>query len=186
MLALNLHATTQSKQVQWNPWQKTSSLLTLTTPTSPVSNTLAQPQCCFWVTNCIGEGFALETLPKSKRGVWSCDKAHSSNQIAPFCILFERVRHVSPPFFFFSIQSGNGLRSAWDWEVLLTRTTGAERVKQYLPEQLEQKGLNNVYQNSWSWKGSSLFTRAAGRVKQCLPEQLGLIGLISVYQNSWD
>ena len=48
-----------------------------------------------------GEGISCKnsSLLKRKQGVWSCDKVHSCDEIAPFWSVFERAECVSQQFF---------------------------------------------------------------------------------------
>ena len=68
------------------------------------------------------------------------------------CIMHTCVEKERESLVFFSAifsQSSSDHKNAGGWEVLFTRTAGAERVKQCSSEQLGLKGLNYVYQNSW-------------------------------------
>ena len=109
---------------------KTTMRLSLIAQKSLLSDALAKPQCSdFSATKGTGEEIpSRKSLPKSKQGVWSCDKLPSCNKSATFLIVFEQVGCTFSNFFFFYGKLSNVLKNAGGWEVLFTTNAGGWEV----------------------------------------------------------
>ena len=117
-----------------------------------------------------GEGISCRNSSwlKSKQGVSSHDKAHSCNELAPFFIVFERVKCVFQQFLFFR-KFGSSLKIVMVREVQSTRMARAEKVKENF---IWIDFFFKIKESPWIWSWRS----HSGTY--CLPEQLGLKGLM--------